>query len=135
MSRTHSSALLISLAGGVLGGAVVTAALARRKPRYPDWTPLRPLVHALVGEHECVHLRKLSSGQPFPFLRDGTTGFFEAELRRLRSLRFVEELPARSVDTLLSEGGDVRDHLFVTPLGRQYLALRELVDNEPFPSH
>lgn len=135
MTRTRSSALLLSLVGGVLGGAFVTAAFARRKPRHPDWTPLRPLVHALIGEHECLHLRKLSSGQPFPFLRDGTTAFFEAELRRLRSLRFLEDMPTRSVDTLLSEGGDVRDHLFVTPLGRQYLALRELVDNESHRSH
>jgi hypothetical protein len=127
MNRNLFPSIAASFAGGMIGGAIAALIIARPAPRRLDWTPLRPLVHAFASADECVHLRKLASGQPFPFVRDETTGFFEAELRRLRKLGLIDHAPGKSVDTLLADGGDARDHLLITPMGREYLALRDLV--------
>jgi hypothetical protein len=135
MTRNDSGALLLGLLGGILGGAAVAAALARRNSLRPDWTPFLPIVNALAGEHEALHLRKLAAGQPFPFVRDETTTFFETELRRLRSLGYIDSPPRKSIDSLISEGGDVRDHIRITPLGRQYLELRDSVNHERLVSY
>jgi len=129
MNRNDPVAVLFGLLGGILGGAAVSAALARRNALRPDWTPFLPIVNALASEHEALHLRKLAAGQPFPFVRDETTTFFEAELRRLRSLGYIDSPPQKSIETLVSEGGDVRDHVRITPLGRQYLDLRDRVNH------
>ena len=129
MNRNHPFALLLGFLGGVLGGAAVYAAFARRSVAGPDWTFILPIVNAVAGEHEVLHLRKLAAGQPFPFVRDETTVFFEAELRRLRSLGYIDGHSEKSIDTLLAEGGDLRDHVRITPLGRQYLELRDRVNS------
>jgi hypothetical protein len=134
MTRNDSGALLFGLLGGVIGGVAVSAALARRNSMRPDWKPFLPVVNALATEHETVHLRKLALGQPFPFVRDETTSFFEAELRRLRSLGYIDSPPQKSIETLIAEGGDARDHLRITPLGWRYLELRDRVNDEPLVS-
>jgi hypothetical protein len=135
MTRNDPGAFLLGFLGGVLGGAAASAVLARRSAAAPDWASFSPLVNALAGEHEALHLRKLAVGQPFPFVRDQTTSFFEAELRRLRSHGYIECLPAKSIETLLDQGGDVRDHVRITPLGRQYLELRDRVNGERLISY
>jgi hypothetical protein len=90
-----------------------------------DLGRLRTVIAAVVTGYECEHLRKFVREEPFPFLRDATTQFFLPELRRLEALGFIEAQPGRSIETLVAQGGDVRDHLRVTSNGREYLALRD----------
>jgi hypothetical protein len=120
--------LIASFLVGAAGGTLAFVLLSRRKP---DWAPLRPLITALLNEHEYRHLRRLAGGERFPFNRDATTVFFEAELRRIRALGFIDSPAGRSIDTLLAQGGDVRDHLHATARGREYLALRAEVEHGP----
>jgi len=81
-------------------------------------TILRFLLENFVSEYELTHLRKLASGQPFPFKKAGT---FEAELRRLLSLGLIARRKDRGIGTLFAAGDDVRNHLEITDRGEFYL--------------
>ena len=81
-------------------------------------TILRFLLENFVSEHELTHLRKLASGEPFPFTRAGS---FEDELRRLLSLGLLARKPGRGIRSLFNVGDDVRNHLEVTDRGKSYL--------------
>ena len=82
-------------------------------------TILRFLLQNFVSEYELTHLRKLQSGDAFPFARSDT---FEAELRRLLSLGLIERRPNRGIRSLFNAGDDVRNHLEITDRGKSYLA-------------
>jgi hypothetical protein len=101
---------------------------------------LQFLLENFVSGYELTHLKKLGSGQPFPFKRSDT---FEKELRRLLDLGLIERLPDRGVRSLFAAGDDVRNHLRITDRGKSYLAylaeietgntdlLRALIDRVP----
>jgi hypothetical protein len=86
---------------------------------------LKFLAIHFISEDELKHLQKLERGDPFPFEHSDTTGFFENELRRLRSYGLVENYPGRGIGTMMREGGDVKDYFHISDLGRKYLRLRE----------
>jgi hypothetical protein len=92
---------------------------------------LKFLVANFLTEAECRHLQGLVSEKPYHARRDGTTVYFEMELRRLRALGFIQGHPERGVRSLLKAindaGGkevDVKEHFEITPRGRDYLRLR-----------
>jgi predicted nucleotide-binding protein len=81
-------------------------------------TILRFLLENFVSEYELTQLRKLASGEPFPFTKRDS---FENELRRLLSLGLIARKPGRGIGSLFKIGDDVRNHLEVTDRGRSYL--------------
>lgn len=89
---------------------------------------LRFLLQSFATPYELTHLKKLESGEPFPFTKSDT---FAAELRRLLSLGLLARLPGRGVSTLFAAGDDVRNHLEITDRGRSYLRYaRQLEKNQ-----
>jgi hypothetical protein len=83
---------------------------------------LRFLLENFVTDHELVHLKKLASGEPFPFKKSDA---FEGELRRLLGLRLIERRSGRGIRSLFRVGDDVGSHLLITDRGREYLKHRE----------
>lgn len=81
-------------------------------------TILRFLLENFVSEYELTHLKKLASGEPFPFRKSDT---FEKELRRLLSLGLIARRPNKGIRSLFSAGDDVRNHLEITQRGKWYL--------------
>lgn len=71
-------------------------------------TILRFLLENFVSEYEVMQLRKLASGEPFPFTRSDS---FEGELRRLLSLGLIARKPGRGIGSLFRAGDDARKHL------------------------
>jgi hypothetical protein len=101
----------------------------RRQAREID--ALKFLVSNFLTEPECRHLEGLASDRPYRAHRDGTTAFFETEVRRLRALGFVQGRPDHGVRSLIramteaaDRGVDVKDHFEITARGRDYLRLR-----------
>ena len=91
-------------------------------------TILRFLMENFVSEWELTHLRKLASGEPFPFTRCKS---FEDELRRLLSLGLLARKPSRGIRSMFKVGDDVRNHLEITDRGRSYLdRLKDLENAE-----
>jgi hypothetical protein len=82
-------------------------------------TILRFLLENFVSQYELTHLKKLDSGEPFPFHRSET---FETELRRLLSLGLIERRPNHGIRSLFAAADDVRNHLAITDRGKFYLA-------------
>jgi hypothetical protein len=90
---------------------------------------LRFLLQSFATGFELTHLRKLESGDPFPFNRSAE---FAAELRRLASLGLIARRPGRGVRSLFEAGDDVRNHLEITGRGRAYLEyVRQMENNRP----
>jgi hypothetical protein len=89
-----------------------------------DLDVLRFLISGFVTDAELIHLQKLASRTPFPFVRGPETSYFLNELRRLRSLGLIKNARGKGVRALEREGGDVGDYFSVTPRGREYLRLR-----------
>ena len=89
-----------------------------------DLEVLRFLISGFVTDAELMHLHKLASHAPFPFVRGPETAYFLNELRRLRSLGLIESAPGKGVRVLEREGGEVGAVFTVTPRGREYLRLR-----------
>jgi hypothetical protein len=92
---------------------------------------LKFLVANFLTEPECRHLEGLASDQPYRARHDGTTTYFEMEMRRLRALGFIQGLPDHGVRSLLramtDAGGkeiNVKEHFEITARGRDYLRLR-----------
>ena len=81
-------------------------------------TILRFLLENFVSDFELIHLKKLASGEPFPFRKSDT---FEKELRRLLSLGLITRRPNKGIRSLFSAGDDVRNHLEITDRGKWYL--------------
>jgi hypothetical protein len=85
---------------------------------------LKFLVGHFVTDHEFVHLEKLAKNTPFPFRQGPETHFFKNELMRLRALGLINGHKNKGIRSLLEYGGDVKDHFYITEIGRKYLALR-----------
>ena len=92
---------------------------------------LKFLVSNFLTEPECRHLEGLATDKPYRARRDGTTAYFEMEMRRLRALGFVQGRPDHGVRSLLraiteaaGKEVDVREHFEITARGRDYLRLR-----------
>jgi hypothetical protein len=81
-------------------------------------TILRFLLENFVSEYELIHLKKLASGEPFPFRKSDT---FEKELRRLLSLGLIARRPNKGIRSLFGAGDDVRNHLEITERGKWYV--------------
>lgn len=79
---------------------------------------LRFLLQSFVTEYELTHLKKLDSGEPFPFKKSDN---FEAELRRLLSLGLITRRPGKGVRSLFEAGDDVNKHLEITKRGHEYV--------------
>lgn len=102
---------------------------------------LKFLVANFLTEAECRHLLGLASEKPYHARRDGTTVYFEMELRRLRALGFIQGLPDHGVRSLLKAMSDaggkevnVKEHFEITARGRDYLRLRgEMLALLPVP--
>lgn len=90
-----------------------------------DIGTLKFLVGHFVTDAELRHLNTLARNQPFPFESGPETSFFENELRRLRSFGLIAGHPGKGVRSLMKHGGDVKDHFYITEVGRKYLELRE----------
>jgi Predicted nucleotide-binding protein containing TIR-like domain len=88
---------------------------------------LRFLLQSFVTQHELVHLRKIASGQAFPFVRSDA---FEAELRRLVSLGLLQKRPNRGFRSLFHDLDDVQKHLVMTERGSSYLAYVSQVEEQ-----
>jgi len=101
---------------------------AEQKQQRSDLDTLKFLVSHFVTDDELAHLKKLSQGDLFPFKVSAETGFFEKELRRLRALGLIAGHPGKGIGSLLKQGGDVKEHFFVTDRGMEYLRLREQVE-------
>jgi hypothetical protein len=89
-----------------------------------DLDVLQFLISGFVTDPELIHLQKLASHAPFPFVRGPETAYFLKELHRLRSLGLIESPPGKGVRVLEREGGDVGTYFTVTPRGQEYLRLR-----------
>jgi len=92
---------------------------------------LKFLLSNFLTEHECRHVAGLGSDTPYYAHRDGTTAYFEMEMRRLRALGFIQSRPDHGIRSLLkalSDAGgreiNVKDHFEITVRGRDYLRLR-----------
>jgi len=93
-----------------------------RQARELDW--IKTLIGLVLSDYERMHLRSLArEGAFIADVKKGST--FEWELRHLTSLRLVGRHPNRGMRTLFSEEGkrDVKEHLFITEQGRQYLRI------------
>jgi hypothetical protein len=95
---------------------------ARQAEIAEDVSTLRFLVGNLITEPQKLHLEQLAADGPF--LPKINAGFLE-ELRHLRRLGFIDNFPGCGTRVLESQGGDVKDHFFLTARGRQYLELRQ----------
>lgn len=79
------------------------------------------LVKNLLNPYEWEHLKKLALNVPFPYKKQYE---FEVELRRLRTLGFIQTKPGKTIRGVSAEG-DLRDYLEITERGRDYIELRE----------
>jgi hypothetical protein len=84
---------------------------------------LRFVLGHLVPDAEAGHLERLALGDPFPYRRHPA---FDAELRHLRSLGFVEPVPGSppEIAQLPAEGPDLRRRYRITTRGIKYLDLK-----------
>jgi hypothetical protein len=92
---------------------------------------LKFLVANFLTEPECRHLEGLASDKPYGARRDGTTTYFEIEMRRLRALGFIQGPPDHGIrsrfEAIRGAGGkeiNAKDHFEITARGRDYLRLR-----------
>lgn len=76
-----------------------------------------------VTEAELKHLAALTEQTPYPFKR---AWYFDAELRRLRSLGLI----SGSIGYLPSDGEDLNKHFQITARGRDYIAKRKKIPDE-----
>ena len=82
-------------------------------------TILQFLLQNFISGYELIHLKKLATGEPFPFKKSDT---FEKELRSLLSLGLIARRPNKGIRSLFAAGDDVRNHLEITDRGKWYLA-------------
>jgi hypothetical protein len=79
-------------------------------------------IASLLDENELNHLRRLASNQPYiDYVKQQS---FKQELRRLRTLGFIDTYPDKSIGSM-PEQGNLRDYVKLTERGKEYLNLIE----------
>lgn len=91
---------------------------------------LRLVMISLLSEWEFKHLKKLATGEPFPYRKRQR---FADELRRLRSLSLIEHQQPGQTIYSMKEQGDLREYFKITPQGIEYLQLRQAMEEEQVP--
>lgn len=79
----------------------------------------------LVTKYEARILEKLNSGEKFSYTIEG---HFEDEILHLIYLGFINRLPAKGIRTIkrdIRPDNDLRDHVFITEKGKEYLKHRQ----------
>jgi len=77
-------------------------------------------IASLLDENELKHLRRLASAQPYlDYVKQQS---FKQELRRLRTLGFIESYPGKSISSMPNQG-NLRDYVKLTERGKEYLNL------------
>ncbi|MBD1898411.1 hypothetical protein NDI44_00305 [Trichocoleus sp. DQ-A3] len=72
----------------------------------------------LLNEDELKHLKRLASNEPvLDYVKRQS---FKQELRRLRTLGFIESLPEKHIGSM-KDGGNLRNYVRITERGREYL--------------
>jgi hypothetical protein len=113
------------------GWKVQFRALAvQQSKQQSDIDTLKFLVGHFVTDDELNHLRRLESGDPFIIKKDASSSFFESEMRRLRALGLIAGYPGKGIRSLFQSDGNVKQHFYITENGREYLKLRQQVDEK-----
>jgi hypothetical protein len=74
----------------------------------------------LLDENELKHLRRLASDQPYlDYVKQQS---FKQELRRLRTLGFIESYPGKTITSMPNQG-NLRDYVKLTYRAKEYLTL------------
>src|SRR5688572_1363711 len=82
------------------------------------------LLSFMVNEDELQHLAKLAQPKEYNYAKSER---LVRELRRLRDLGFIQNLPGKSIGDMPPDG-DAKEHVRLTDQGRTYLQLRKLVE-------
>lgn len=77
----------------------------------------------IINEHELKHLQRLVSHESY--LKYVKRESFKQELRRLRTLGFIESHPNKHIGSMPREG-NLRDYVKITERGQEYL---EIISN------
>jgi hypothetical protein len=94
----------------------------KRQARELEW--IKQLVELVISEPERTHLRRLDASEPFrTHVKLGSN--LEWELRHLLTLQLVDRHSGKGIRTLFIHEGeqDVKEHLFITKRGQDYLRL------------
>lgn len=82
---------------------------------------------SLLDEHELKHLKRLASAQPYiDYVKQGS---FNQELRRLRTLGFIENCPGKPIGSMPNQG-NLRDYVRLTERGKEYFKLIEQTEQK-----
>ena len=100
----------------------------RQGKQEQDIKLLRFFIANFVGKYELLHLEGLDRGEPYRF--DTVPWTFEAELVNLRSRGLINHFEGKGIVEMKKESqGDLKNHFYITDLGKDYLKLRrELVE-------
>src|SRR5215207_4806755 len=80
-----------------------------QKKQRDDLDRLKFLIEGFVSEDELEHLKRLDSTDPFLVTVNGTTPYFESELRRIRALGLIANPPGKGIRSLLVADGRARE--------------------------
>jgi DNA-binding PadR family transcriptional regulator len=72
----------------------------------------------IINDYELKHLQRLASHEPY--LKYVKRESFKQELRRLRTLGFIESHPNKHISSIPPEG-NLRDYVKITERGQEYL--------------
>jgi hypothetical protein len=90
-----------------------------------DW--LRFLIRSSLNEYELLHLTRLNEPRlEFRYQRQPS---FDAELRRLRSMRLIELVNLQSLNRLPQQG-DLKQHVRITEEGVRFLGRLARMDSD-----
>lgn len=82
-------------------------------------------IASLLDENELNHIKRLASNQPYlDYVKQQS---FKQELRRLRTLGFIDTYPGKSIGSM-PEQGNLRDYVKLTERGKEYLNLIEPIE-------
>jgi len=84
-------------------------------------------IASLLDENELKHLKRLASDQSY--LNYVKQPSFNQELRRLRTLGFIENCPGRPIGSMANQG-NLRDYVRLTDRGKEYLKLIEQLEQK-----
>jgi hypothetical protein len=96
---------------------------------------LKFLIGHFLGRNELQLLMKLASPEPYEVDVTVFPNEFQAELRHLRGLGFIDNHEGRGIRDMYQHDPntnkrDVREHFYVTKSGREFLKLRDTVARE-----